>query len=169
MTVYATFDADGFVMQMWDGADPAPIPAAAVALSDADLLRLVTAPGGWQRVGGQLSAYAAPMVAPAPPDISDRQFARGLWGAGIISYSDFLGFVGPGSIPSALQAIVNTLPDDDTGAPTPRKEAIGYLTGAKTYSYANPLVEELRQAMAATDARWTADYLRAQWLTWATL
>lgn len=104
-----------------------------------------------------------------PPDISDRQFARGLWGDGIITYADFLGFIGPGMIPGAMQTIIATLPDDDTGAPTPRKEAIGFLTGAKTYQFAHPLVEAVRQAMAATDAKWTPDYLRARWLAWSTL
>lgn len=103
------------------------------------------------------------------PDISDRQFARGLWGDDIITYPDFLGFIGPGMIPGTLQAIIANLPDDDTGAPTPRKDAIGFLTGAKTYQFNHPLVETLRKAIAATDAKWTTDYLKVRWLVWATL
>jgi len=115
-------------------------------------------------------SFSAPMAAPTPPpDISDRQFAAGLWEDGIITYADFLDFIGPGKIPAPMQAIVDTLADDDTGQPTPRKMAVGFLTGSKTYEFAHPLVEEFRQAMAAQDKKWTPDFLRQQWLTWATL
>jgi hypothetical protein len=106
---------------------------------------------------------------PTPPDISDRQFARGLWGDGIINYADFLGFIGPGTIPAPIQAIVDQLPDDDTGAPTPKKDAVGFLTGSKLYSFSHPLVEFFRQALVKDDPKWTEDYLRQQWLLWATL
>ncbi|QRE76144.1 hypothetical protein [Methylobacterium aquaticum] len=103
-----------------------------------------------------------PPAVVAMPDISDRQFARGLWGDGLIGYGNFLGFVGPGVIPAAIQAVVSPLPDDDTGRPTPRKEAVGFLTGAKSYSFTHPLVEAFRAAMAASDPRWTLEYLRAR-------
>jgi hypothetical protein len=109
------------------------------------------------------------LVLGAPPDISDRQFARGLWGDGIITYADFLGFIGPGTIPAPIQAIVDQLPDDDTGAPTPKKDAVGFLTGSKLYSFSHPLVEFFRQALVKSDPKWTPDYLRQQWLLWATL
>lgn len=110
-----------------------------------------------------------PIVPASPPDISDRQFARGLWGDGIIDYADFLGFIGPGTIPAPIQAIVNQLPDDDTGKPTPRKDAVGFLTGSKLYAFAHPLVEFFRQSLVAQDPKWTLDYLRDRWLLWATL
>lgn len=103
------------------------------------------------------------------PDISDRQFACGLWGDGIISYADFLGFIGPGTIPDPIQSIVDQLADDDTGTPTPRKMAVGFLTGSKLYSFGHPLVEFFRQALAKSDPKWTADYLRQQWLVWSAL
>lgn len=103
------------------------------------------------------------------PDISDRQFGRGLWGDGMISYEDFLGFIGPGTIPGPIQAVVDTLPDDDTGKPTPRKDAIGFLTGSKLYEFDHPLVEAFREAMAAKDSIWTVEHLRERWLAWSAL
>ncbi len=121
------------------------------------------------QTAADLTAGRAAPVISALPDISDRQFARGLWGDGIITYADFLGFIGPGAIPGPIQAIIATLPDDDTGAPTPRKDAVGFLTGSKTYEFGHPLVEIFRQAMAASDQRWTTDFLRSRWLMWADL
>lgn len=120
------------------------------------------------KAGNTITPYTAPPE-PSPPDISDRQFACGLWADGIINYADFLGFIGPGTIPAPIQAIVSQLPDDDTGAPTPRKMAIGFLTGSKLYSFSHPLVEFFRQALVASDPKWTPEYLRQQWLAWSSL
>lgn len=117
----------------------------------------------------QQAADAAAAALRFIPDISDRQFARGLWDDDIITYADFLGFIGPGTIPAPIQAIVNQLPDDDTGKPTPRKDAVGFLTGSKLYQFSHPLVEFFREALAVEDAKWTVDYLRSRWLLWATL
>lgn len=133
------------------------------------MARIEIVDGEAREISADEIAAMRALGAPEMPDISDRQFARGLWGDGIITYADFLGFIGPGMIPGPMQAIIATLPDDDTGAPTPRKEAIGFLTGAKTYQFGHGLVDVMRQAMAAADAKWTPDYLRARWLVWATL
>lgn len=108
-------------------------------------------------------------VLPPLPDISDRQFGEGLWEERIISYAECDAFVSVGAIPDALDAIIETLPDDDTGEPTPRKRARNLIKGAKTYLFANPLVEAVRQALASQDAKWTPDYLRERWAHWATL
>lgn len=169
MKHFATFDPQGLVSEIYCDMDAAPIPAGAVEIGPEDFARLVTAPQGWRWADGALVARDVPARPRPLPDLSDRQFARGLWGDGVITYADFLGFIGPGSIPGPIQVIVNTLADDDTGAPTPRKEAVGFLTGAKSYAFAHPLVEVFRQAMAAADPRWTSDYLRARWAVWATL
>ncbi|QRE74368.1 hypothetical protein [Methylobacterium aquaticum] len=146
--------------------------ATVIDWNDSDGILVAGAPDEvgpkWRYVDGEWVEDGAASVA-AMPDISDRQFARGLWGDGLIGYGDFLGFVGPGVIPAAIQAVVSTLPDDDTGRPTPRKEAVGFLTGAKSYSFTHPLVEAFRAAMAASDPRWTPEYLRARWLSWAVL
>ncbi|MBY0252868.1 MAG: hypothetical protein K2X54_16065 [Methylobacterium organophilum] len=105
-----------------------------------------------------------PPAEAVPMTISDRQFAEGLWHEGIIAYPEFLAFVGPGTIPKALQDILDTLPDDETGQPTPRKVAIGLVTGAKEYRRDNPLVDIVRQAHG-----WTTEELDGRWRTWATL
>lgn len=111
-----------------------------------------------------LSAYAPP-----PPDLSKRQFAEGLWHDGLISFSDYLAFVGPGTIPGPLLAIINELADDETGQPTPRKLALGTITGATTYRFNDPLVESVRASFEAINPIWTVAHLRARWTVWATL
>ncbi|GJE45377.1 hypothetical protein [Methylobacterium soli] len=109
-------------------------------------------------------------VFPAPlSDISDRQFGRGLWGERVFTFAECEAFVSVGTIPAALQAIVDMLPDDDTGSPTERKEAVLLIKGAKAYAFANPLVEVVRVALAAQDPKWTPEYLRARWVEWAIL
>lgn len=102
---------------------------------------------------------------PAPlPAITDRQFGEGLWREKLISFDEYLAFVGPGTVPSPLLAIIDTLPDDDTGNPTPRKVALGLVTGAQTYAFDNSLVDVVRQAQG-----WSQDYLRERWAEWAQL
>lgn len=103
------------------------------------------------------------------PDLSDRQFGEGLWRDGLIPFQDYLDFVGPGTIPARLRTIIDRLPDDETGGPTPRKIALGLVTGAQSYRFANPLVELVRQDFEREDARWTPAYLRERWAFWATL
>lgn len=163
----ATFDATGRVTGLYN--DDMTIPDGAAAVTEDERMRLAEYPDQWRWDGSKLAAYTAPVVPPPLPDISDRQFARGLWGDGIITYADFLGFIGPGTIPAPIQTIVDKLPDDDTGAPTPRKDAVGFLTGSKLYAFSHPLVEFFRQALAASDPKWTQDYLRQQWQAWETL
>lgn len=104
-----------------------------------------------------------------PEIISDRQFGAGLWNDGIITYDQCVAFVSTGTIPPPLQAIIDMLPDDDTGEPTPRKMATVLVKGAKDYHFSDPLVEIVREAMQAQDPKWTRDYLGDRWRIWATL
>lgn len=110
----------------------------------------------------------SPIVSDEPPPtlpaITDRQFGRGLWGDGVITFPECAAFVATGVIPAALQDLVDTLPDDDTGRPTPRKEAIVFLTGAKDYFFDHPLVDVIRQRQG-----WSVERLRERWAVWATL
>ena len=105
------------------------------------------------------------------PDITDRQFGQGLWASGIITYQEYIDFIGIGKLPTAILAVVNSpaFPDDDTGNPTPRKILSGELIGARTYSYANPLIEAFRAEQVTIDPKWTSDYLKEQWLEWSNL
>ena len=57
------------------------------------------------------------------------------------------------------------LPDDDTGAPTPRKVAVGLVMGATEYRRDNPLVEAVR--LFGTE--WTAEELTEKWHAWSAL
>ena len=143
--------------------EPGEPPTGKVAASRA--LKLDGARPEWEVAYVDAPAPALPVL----PDISDRQFGEGLWEERIISYAECDAFVSVGAIPDALDAIIETLPDDDTGEPTPRKRARNLIKGAKTYVFANPLVEAVRQALASQDAKWTPDYLRERWTHWATL
>lgn len=127
----------------------------------------------WQAYEAWLAAGNVPTPAPAPaaamPDVTDGQFGRGLWEDGVIPYEEYIGFVGAGILPSTLEALLASLPDDDTGRPTHRKIARGDLMGRTRFIFDNPLVETIRQLMAGRDPKWTPAYLRERWQVWATL
>ena len=131
--------------------------------------KLVDQPGaaiGWLLQKGKLVAppEPEPPPAPVPPAISDRQFGQGLWHDGLISYADCEAFVSVGAIPKAMQDIIDTLADDDTGQPTPRKEATILVKGAKEYQRSNELVDVIRQAQG-----WTVEQLDDRWRAWGAL
>jgi len=107
---------------------------------------------------------APPPVLPSLPSITDRQFGCGLWDEKIITFEDCEAFVSVGTIPAPLMVLVNTLADDTTGEPTPRKDAILFIKGAKEYHFDHPLVDLVRELRG-----WTVAYLRARWAVWATL
>lgn len=129
-----------------------------------------TNPTAWMLSGGDL--VEAPPVEPEPmpdpllPSLSPRQFAAGLWGDKIISFDEADAYISTRVIPSKLKMLLETssFPDDDTGEPTPRKEAILLLKGAVEFQFKHPLVDEIRLAQ-----NWTPDQLRARWAVWATL
>jgi hypothetical protein len=105
-------------------------------------------------------------VTPTFPTISKRQFAQGLWELKVFSYQESQDFITVSKIPPALEAILETLPDDDTGAPTPRKLATFLLQGATEYSRDNSLVEVVRQQQ---NPEMTVQDLDDYWRYWATL
>lgn len=113
---------------------------------------------------GEFTTPPMPEMPVRMPAISDRQFAMGLWGDGLITYEACLAFVKTGDIPAPLQAIIDTLPDDDTGQPTPYKDALILLSGATEFRFDHPLVDTIRQAQD-----WTAEHLRERWAAWAAL
>lgn len=99
-----------------------------------------------------------------PADISDRQFSTGLWNEHLISFDEAHAFVSSGVIPTALQELIDQLPDDNTGAPTPRKLAQLIVSGATVYHRDNPLVDQIGAAFG-----WSAVTLDEKWRAWALL
>lgn len=87
-----------------------------------------------------------------PPFISDRQFAHGLALAGLISEIEAEEWVGPGTVPGALMAFVNTLPDGQ------RFAARMLLKGATQFERAHPLTE----AFGALQG-WSAEQVDQFW------
>ena len=100
------------------------------------------------------------------PDISKRQFGEGLWNDEIISFEEYIAFMEVCTIPPPLQAIIDTLPDDETGRPTPRKVATGLAKGASTYRRDDPLVDYVREYLHAQNAIWTPTHLDERWQVW---
>lgn len=114
-----------------------------------------------------LAVYGVGEIAPSSlPDLSPRQFAEGLWSDGIISFEEADAYVTTRAIPDALLAILQSdlFPDDNTGAPTPRKTAALLLKGATAFQFAHPLVDTIRQGQD-----WDVEHLRARWAVWAML
>ena len=120
-------------------------------------------PGDRAATPEEIAAWQA-ANAPTPAPISDRQFARGLWGEGIITFEECEAFCATGAIPAAMQALIDQLPDDATGAPTPRKEARIFVRGAKEYRRDHPLVATLGAAFG-----WSPEQIDARWTAWAAL
>ena len=154
--MHATYLSDGRVSVTIDPGE------SFIGVPGPDVVLLTQQPGlrGWD----EFVASGIPIAPAVPEVISDRQFGEGLWHDGLISFEDYIAFVGPGTIPAPLQAILDTLPDDDTGAPTPRKVAIGLVTGATEYRLSEPLVDVVRQAQG-----WTVEELHDHWRAWAAL
>lgn len=121
-----------------------------------------------------LFGFGAPVVetppaepaAPTFPKISKRQFAQGLWELKVFTYEQSDQFISNNVIPPALQDILDSLPDDETGDPTPRKLATFLLKGATEYSRDNPLVELVRQQQ---DPEMSVEDFNDYWNYWATL
>ncbi|MDC7787371.1 hypothetical protein PQJ75_13510 [Rhodoplanes sp. TEM] len=89
----------------------------------------------------------APYVPPPDPvpDISDRQFFQQLAIDGVVTQAEALAAVKTGSIPAALQAIVDTIAD-----PGERFSAEMILSGATVYQRTHPLTEAVRLARGMT-------------------
>lgn len=90
------------------------------------------------------SAAAAgpqPVPVPVPHEISDRQFAHQLAKAQIITQAEALAFVATGTVPVALQAIVDAIPDVDA-----RFDAQMILSGAVVFKRAHPLTAAIGAA-----------------------
>lgn len=114
----------------------------------------------WALVGGEVvESYAIEDVPELPPsDISDRQFAHGLWKQGIITLDEAKAFVRTGTIPAALDALIAQLPEEA------RDDVELRVSGAYIFNVAHPDVQAI-----ATAFGWTEAELRAFWRFCGTL
>lgn len=146
------------------GVPRIPEPSTAAPTGQVETGRVLVDVDGqpqWQLTFGE----APKVVLPPLPNISDRQFAYGLYGLNLITFGEALAFTSNGAIPAMLQELVDTLPDSDVeGERTPRKDAMMFLSGAKEYEFAHPLVDVLRQSKG-----WSVDELRTNWSEWLKL
>lgn len=96
----------------------------------------------------------APLPPAVPELISDRQFFQALALAGAITREEAIAAVKTGSIPAALQAVLDTLPEDQ------RFGAEMLISGATIFERSHPMVPLLGAALgksaADLDALWTA-------------
>lgn len=106
-----------------------------------------------QRLEKALAAAAAEAQAKADAEakarmvVSDRQFAQALAMAGIITKDEAVAWVASGTLPAAMAAIVEAMPESQ------RFGAQMLLQGATTFDAANPLVAQMAAAAGMTDAQ----------------
>lgn len=109
----------------------------------------------WRAEKGDEAAipYQSP-PAPVPQSISDRQFAHALWQNELITFEEAMAFVQTGTIPEALAAAINEIPDEAT-----RKSTMLLVAGAIEYRRSSPAVAVLASVLgwndAEVDALWT--------------
>lgn len=82
---------------------------------------------------------------PAPNEISRRQFFQQLAVQEIITKAEALAAMQTGVIPAPLQAIIDTLPEEN------QFEAQMLVIGADTFNRAHPLTEVVRLALGWTE------------------
>jgi hypothetical protein len=92
-------------------------------------------------------AFVFPLLA-----ISDRQLAQGLAHAGHITEEEAEDWVGPGTVPAAVLALTDKLPEDKRFAARMR------LKGAVSYERSDPLTDVLAAAYG-----WTPEQADSFW------
>lgn len=117
-------------VEVFEGDDDA-VRARLAALYDED--------GGFLFVAEGVSSSA--LLA-----ISDRQFAQALADLGVISRAEALAFVKRGEVPTALQAAIDSIPDDEA-----RFAAEMQVSGATTFERTHPSTVALAQALGWSD------------------
>jgi hypothetical protein len=101
---------------------------------------------------GNKPAKLAATVAP-PEVISDRQFAQALAKQGVISKDEALAFVKRGEVPPALQAVIDSVSDDEE-----RFDLDMAVSGATTFERSNPSTESLAAALG-----WSSEQMDDLW------
>jgi len=120
------------------------------------LVSQADAPDQWGDLlasGVAIGAYVPPPL-PVPPFISDRQFAQHLAVRGLISEQEAEEWVGPGTVPAAMLALVDTLPASE------QFSARMLLRGATRFERGHPLVEKIG---SLSNPPWTTEQLNEFW------
>lgn len=94
---------------------------------------------------GDIAEYVALEIEPVPDSISRRQFFQQLAVQEIITKAEALAAMQTGVIPAPLQAIIDTLPEEN------QFEAQMLVIGADTFNRAHPLTEVVRLALGWTE------------------
>lgn len=97
----------------------------------------------WIDAGGVPDPYIVPL-APVPTTISPRQFAQEAWSRDYMTYDEALAFAGAGTVPAALDVLLNQLPDEQG------KFVRLFIVGSLSY-------ERGHAATAAIGALWKLD------------
>lgn len=105
---------------------------------------------------GEIAEYVAPdpVAETIPDEISRRQFFQQLAVDEIITKAEALAALQSGTIPSALQAIIDALPSEDD-----QFSATMLIIGATSFSKSHDLVETVRVAFG-----WTEEQRDTFWL-----
>lgn len=97
----------------------------------------------WLDAGGVPEPYVVPPE-PVPATISPRQFAQEAWSHDYMTYDEALAFAGTGTVPAALDALLNQLPEEQG------KLVRLFIVGSLSY-------ERGHAATAAIGALWGLD------------
>lgn len=137
---------DGSAASWGDDAFPAPEGCTFQEQADAGI--------GWTAIDGRLMAppEPPPPPPPVPAEISDRQFAHGLWRQNVITLAEAKAFVKVGELPLALAELIKLLPAGQ------RDEADLTISGSTTFRRDHPLTGALSTAFG-----WTEDVTDEFW------
>lgn len=94
----------------------------------------------------ELLSFLNPVDSPKIPIISDRQFFQMLAMTGTITQQEALDAVKTGSIPGAIQTMVDAIEDDDE-----RFVAQMLLSGATTFRRDHPITSQIGAAQGMTE------------------
>lgn len=111
----------------------------------------------WEAAGNTIPPFIAP-PAPVPDEISDRQFFQQMANEGRITQQEALDAVGSGVIPTAMDALVDQLPESR------RFAARMLIRGATTFRRMHPVTELIGQLYGMTSEQIDATWRKASLL-----
>ena len=144
----------GFVVFEGDADDRRPVPGYHANLRvldgapDAAALLAAAGPFRTEPATPQRTFAGGPEDRLVPSTISDRQFAQALADLGVISRPEALAFVKRGEVPAALQAAIDSIPDE-----AERFAADMQVSGATIFERTHPSTLALAHALGWSDVQ----------------